>query len=110
MFSYKNYLLKNTVFICVTFSVLFTLAFYWFQYKAQQELYTNNAKIYVDQFAESITESVLQTQDLSVIFHTTPEDKDYADCDTVTPYTRRQVAAYLVSTISSMPSIQSFGS
>ena len=105
MISYKNFLLKNTMLICVLFSTLFTMCFYFFQYESQKSLYVNNAKMYTERMAENIDSAICKVQDLPVIFHSNDDFREYAESRSVTSYQRRLIRDYLTSTINSMPGL-----
>ena len=107
MYSYKYFLFRNTLFICIVFSILFVLTFYAMEYESTEKLYTENAEAYIDTVSADMETSFLAGHDLAVIIHENTEFRDYVNSPAPTPYHRRLLTVYLDSVINSMPSLNS---
>ena len=105
MFSYKKFLLKNTLIICIIFSLLFIASFYFFEYYSFRASYASDAEQYIETVSANLSDAVYKVNDLSTIFHTKDEFKEYVESSEPNSYMRRIVAQYLFSTISAMPSV-----
>ena len=102
MTSYKKMILRNTLMICILFSLFFTVSFYIERYFSSKREYLANAQQSLNDIMDRLDTSSLQVQDLSIIFHSNPDFKDYVESPYVSPYLRRTITTYIRSTISSL--------
>lgn len=102
MTSYKKLILRNTLFICLLFSLLFTVSFYVERYFSSKKEYLANAQQNLRDIMDKMNASSLQVQDLPIIFLSNPDFEEYIE-STYTPSSLNYtIAMYLRLTISTL--------
>ena len=104
MTSYKKMLLRNTLAICLLFSFLFTLSFYIERYFSSKKEYLGNAQQNLNEIMDKLDAASLHVQDLSVIFHSSPDFQEYVESQYVSPYLSRTITTYIRTTIATLSS------
>lgn len=102
MNSYKKMILKSTLYICLLFSLFFTVTFYVERYVSAKNEYISTAERNLDSIMDKIESSMLQIQDLSILFPSNPDFKEYVESAYVSPYLQRTIVSYVHLTIGSL--------
>ena len=106
MISYKKYILRNTLLICIMFSLLLIASFYYFQYNTSKKQYIGEAERYINNLAENLDDAVSKINDLPIIFNTNKDLETYIESPGITSYQRGSVHKFLSSAVSAMSSIK----
>ncbi len=102
---YKKLILKNSLLICLIFSVLFLLGFYIERYSFSKKSYEQQARNSLREISRMIDASFTKLQDYSILFNqNTTYFKEYVESPSPTPTLRKDLSKYLTSEISAMPS------
>ena len=104
MTSYKKMILRNTLTICLLFSLFFTVSFYIERYFSSKREYLANAQRSLDSIMDSLDAASLRVQDLSIIFHSNSDFKEYVESPYTSPYLRQTITEYIRTTISALSS------
>jgi AraC-like DNA-binding protein len=108
MNKYKKLIIRNTMLICIIFSVLFSFSFYIERYTFSKQAYHEQAQNSIKTVSTFFSNSFYKFQDWIVLLHTNEDFKEYTESSNPTSNIRRAVRVYMNSTITSMPSQNSF--
>lgn len=104
MNNYKKLIIKNTMLICVIFSVLFSLSFYVERYFFSKKSYQEHSQQSIKSISNTFDNSFFKIQDLTVLFHENDSFAEYAESKAPSANLRKDIRTYLNSAIGSMPS------
>ena len=105
MTSYKKMILRNTLSICLLFSLLFTLSLYAEQYISFKKEYSEKALQNTDDIMDRLNAASAQLCDLSLLFQENEDLKTYVENADAPVYTRKTFNSYLYDIISSLSTI-----
>jgi len=108
MTSYKKLILKNTLTICVIFSLFFLTSFYIERYYSSRREYLAETQKKVDNIMTRFDNASFQVQDLSALFRSNPDFKSYVESPSPNSYYNRTIATYIRSTIASLSGSDNF--
>ena len=108
MTSYKKLILKNTLTICVVFSLFFLTSFYIERYYSSKREYLAETQKKVDNLISRFDNASFQVQDLSALFRSNPDFKSYVESPSPNSYYNRTIATYIRSTIASLSGSDNF--
>ena len=108
MTSYKKLILKNTLTICVVFSLLFTFSFYIERYYSSRREYLTKTQQDIASITNAFDSASFQVQDLPVMFRSNPDFKNYVESPSSNPYLNNTITRYIRDTIASLSDSNNF--
>ena len=108
MTSYKKLILKNTLTICILFSLFFIVSFYIERYYSSRREYLSKTQQDITSITNVFESASFQVQDLPVMFRSNPDFKSYVESPSPTPYLNNSITRYIRDTIASISDFNSF--
>lgn len=104
--SYRRFLLKNTLKVCVALSVLFFITMQITGYRIAKKSLINGAEEYTSKVSERFDSALTHSLDLMSLFRSNRFVEDYVESDTDSSFTRIELISNVMSPVNSMPALE----